>query len=483
MTPLEDVLLDELESVATRSHADPLDVLIIGGGATGLTATRVLAEAGCKVAVLEAGPFQLMTHAAATDLRFSPGAVQALQRQLSYSPGAVGGPMFGSLVSCLGGRGVFWNGAAPRSLKADFAEWPLRADELEPNYQWAEREMFVSPAWGQTELARKMIRLLRKGGFAAKPEPFAIAAGASRNGYLRGAIGNPMTILLRSGLFEAGAPNRPRVVVDARADLLTIGAPAEPIAVRVVNQTSREAATVQAKTVVLAAGGFESVRLALASRLPDESGLLGRRLSDHWFVRAYFPLPPGFFDPSSPQAGAAIVRSSARRAYQLEFHAPGRRFFTAEWPWRPAPTEEYSVMVRAFAPVVARDSSRVELLPDQGLGHYQVRFAPEEPDERLVQEMKRAVAGAGVALGAMEAKIEVLPLGSSYHEAGGMQMSDSPTVGVVDPFGRLWSEPRIRVFDAAAWPAIGATNPHLTLVAIAHRQAQALANDIRVGRT
>jgi choline dehydrogenase-like flavoprotein len=118
------------------------------------------------------------------------------------------------------------------------------------------------------------------------------------------------------------------------------------------------------------------------------------------------------------------------------------------------------------------------MLPGVGLGSYRVSLRPGASDDALIESMRAGVEAAGQALGAQPADVDVLSLGSSYHEAGGLQMGTSESASVVDEFGRLWAEPRVRVVDASAWPSIGAANPHLTLVAIARRQAERLARDL-----
>ena len=60
-------------------------------------------------------------------------------------------------------------------------------------------------------------------------------------------------------------------------------------------------------------------------------------------------------------------------------------------------------------------------------------------------------------------------------------MSADERSGVVDPFGRFWGEPRVWAVDASAWPHVACANPHLTLVAIARRQATRLAQQLEAG--
>jgi choline dehydrogenase-like flavoprotein len=84
-------------------------------------------------------------------------------------------------------------------------------------------------------------------------------------------------------------------------------------------------------------------------------------------------------------------------------------------------------------------------------------------------------------LDASHAQIEQYPLGASYHEAGGLCMGATKDDGVVDRDGRFFGERRVVAVDASAWPVIGCANRHLSIVAIARRQAMLLAERLRAG--
>ena len=99
----------------------------------------------------------------------------------------------------------------------------------------------------------------------------------------------------------------------------------------------------------------------------------------------------------------------------------------------------------------------------------------------MIDSMLEGVNGFRRAIDADEADVRVHPLGASYHEAGGLQMAADPSAGVVDPDGRHWGDNRVVVVDASAWPTIGCANPHLTLVALARKQALSLATRVKAG--
>jgi len=49
---------------------------------------------------------------------------------------------------------------------------------------------------------------------------------------------------------------------------------------------------------------------------------------------------------------------------------------------------------------------------------------------------------------------------------------------VTDAYGRFHTVQNVVVADAAAWPDVVAANPHLTIAAIARRQARQLSKDL-----
>lgn len=475
-TDLEQLLSTPVEQLARESHGHPLDVVVIGAGVTGCAAARALGEADLRVAILEAGPFVLPGHAWATDLRFSPGAIRELQTRLSYSPPARSGGPFGSLIACVGGRGMFWNGAAPRFLDADFRDWPIGPTDLSAAYAWAERELGVTTAWGETRLAKYIQDQLTRVGIRPEAEPFAIDPRPSLEGHLGGVIGNPVSLLLRSGLLKpAAVGGRVTLTAGAFVDHIDLSATAAVD----VHVSADGDHSVLARHVVLASGGFESVRLALSSAIPDRSGSLARNIIDHWFVRGYFPAPPGTYSDTAPEAGAVLVRPGSEDRFQVEVHAPGRRFFMARSvdDWRPDESDAYSVMVRAFAPTTSADGE-IRLTESSDPGGYEVHIPATDEDGTLLDEMVHGVERIRQVLNCSSADVDQYPLGASYHEAGGLRMAKGASAGVVNGDGRCFADPRITVVDASAWPSIGCANPHLTLVAVARRQGLILAKEL-----
>jgi choline dehydrogenase-like flavoprotein len=478
--PLEQYLLTPLDELAQTSKTTPWDGVVIGGGTAGLTAARTLAESGRRVAVLEGGNLALLTHSTTTDLRFDPAGLTRFRELLQYSPRRADGGQFGFMIACFGSRAMFWNGAAPRFAAGDFANWPLKGDDLEPFYSWAELEMRVSRDYGDTGLGQTALRQLREAGLPAELGPYAIDTHPTRDGWIGGTLGNPVATLLRTNLVTVAEPLL-RMAAHAFATRIFLDSDGKAAAVSVTDLAGGGSYEIETRSVVLAGGGFESVRLAMASELPDKSGLLGKRIVDHLFCRAYYSVPTSLYDRRQPEAAIIAVPADDKRGFQLELHLPSDNLFMLSelTTWKPAEDDPfYAAMVRSFAPVAPRDDNFIEIGKSDAPGDYTVHLTYSPDDEALLEAMVGGLDSVRAALGGQEAEAQRFTPGDSHHEAGGMLMGSDPSESVTDTYGRVWSVPNVVVADAASWPNTSAANPCLTITALSRRQALQLTSDL-----
>lgn len=155
----------------------PVDVCLIGLGAAGGIAARVLTAAGLEVVALEAGPRVEAGMMALDELRNdvhgwlsepkAAGEVPTYRPDPSVEAGPCPWPML--MVNAVGGSSVHyaalsarfqpWNfsarsgviaehGAAAIPAGSTIADWPLAYEELEPYYDAVEREIGVAGAAG-----------------------------------------------------------------------------------------------------------------------------------------------------------------------------------------------------------------------------------------------------------------------------------------------------------------------------------------------
>lgn len=480
----------DLHQISRESLERPLDCIVIGGGSAGLTTVRTLIErnAGLRVLLLEAGPAPFLTHLSNTELRYSRELSGSLRDQVVYGPKLPDGSVFGPNYGCLGGRGLFWNGASPRFRDHDFATWPLSAADLSDAYAWAEQEFRVTRTLGESPLAERMIRGLKDSGFAAEAGPFAVDLESGAPGELGAGIASGLGLFFRrcaSALANDQARELQVAINSYVEKILHDGKRATGV---MVANSDGPPIRILARSVVLAAGAIESVRLAALSKVPDSSERIGLGIQEHLFYDCWFSAPE-LYDPQAPDAAVVYVPSQSQDTEQWEFHAPGRRLFSLDdgTKWAPADNQSYWIMCRAFCATDKRDANRVEALPG-GRGNAVVHFDHGEKDAtskaRILQAAKRIKESLKLKEASgppVDSPERFRGCGASYHEAGGLDMGHDPLTSVTDPDGRFHLLPNLISVDAAAFPRIGATNPHLTIVALARRKIQALAERLQAG--
>jgi len=132
------------------------DVCIIGSGPGGGIATYVLAKAGLKIALVEAGPrlragIDYNAHGAPyanLEKRLSEGHRSPISsvwndhaERNHFTP--VGDNPGHGMLKALGGRSLCWAGHSLRFGPLDFQRWPITYEEVAPYYTKAERLMAV----------------------------------------------------------------------------------------------------------------------------------------------------------------------------------------------------------------------------------------------------------------------------------------------------------------------------------------------------
>lgn len=474
------VLENDVEQLSRASRETPFDAIVVGAGSSGLTVAHSLTARGASVLLLEAGPAAFLTHITNTDLRFARQLLRNLRDAVAYRPRLASGGEFGVNYGCLGGRGLFWNGASPRYSTADFAGWPVNGVPSELDFAWAEQQFTVSTLMGQTAMAQRVISRLSAGGFAAEPGPFAADINDLYVGRLSGGIASGLRLFFR-GSGDSTVQGKLKVAINSRAHVLLLGKGAVR-GVAAVGNGGAGPVEILSRAVVLCGGGLESVKLAAISSVPDPHGRIGKGIQDHLFYSAQLNAP-ALYDEASRSSAIVYVRSQGQNGHQWEVHAPGNRMFSIDdgTSWLPAATPPYEIMIRSFAATEKRDDNFLEAVAGE-LGSSTVHFSYSAADQAKKAEMAADAVRLCAALGAegvtppdLSSVNRFRAPGNSYHEAGGLDMGDDPTTSVTAPDGSFHSVANLVSADAAAFPRIGATNPHLTIVAAARRKAQQLA--------
>ena len=560
--------------------------VVIGSGAGGSFAAMVLAQAGWQVTVFEKGPNYFTgldgagpigTVFANDDLKMNVryfAGPDPLTFPRTWRPVGASSVQYTGTVDDLpqlvGGGTVHWDAKVPRFWDIDFkqlsalgpvpgadlADWPFSYADMAPYYDEVER--LIGVQGDVTAMPDLVLKHAPRGPYPMPPGPqqrssMVIAAGAETIGMHPHPF--PMAINSRPYNGQRACNNcgfcagygcpvvaRPSALVPLRLALRTGRVTLTPetmvTSVRLAGSGAARRATgvswvrmtpggpvtgsESADVVVMAASAIETVRLALLSAFPDQSGKLGRRLMLHSFIdgtaiftdermhayrgRSTTQCAEDAVDPDFPGArafaranGLPYIRGgimelggsqdpiAEAQSYQtlLGFVRAARPFGT-----------EFKQLMRSS---VLRDrlagcsfvgdelpylDHTVTLDPKVrdvfGLPVAQVTWSAGKHEQMaqqfyipLIKKMMTA-AGAKVVLAvASTVNSGGLPTGS--HVMGGMMTGADPATSVTDPYGRVHGLDNVYVADGSVFVTSGAHNPTNTIMAVALRNMRHLA--------
>jgi len=358
--------------VASKSKPERADVCIIGAGASGAVAAKVLTERGLRVVALERGPWRTRESFGGDELanvnRYNLWPDPLLNPR-TYRQSEAEEPreeLFCPVPQMVGGGTVHWQGWLPRFTENDFrlrtiagdlpgatlVDWPITYADLEPYYsnvEWAfgvsgqaganafespRSRSYPCPPMPTTRYAQKFHQGCAALGYNSFPTPMAalsrpyngrpatvLSAFAQQHGDPTGTVSSALSVFVPDALATGRYDLRPdcyvrEIAVDARGRAR--GA--------VYQDAAGDSIEQEADVVILACGAIESARLLLLSRsgrfpngLANGSDLVGRNLTLHEYSAAV-----GVFDdPIYAWAGGGYVAASS---YQFYEHDDSRGF-------------------------------------------------------------------------------------------------------------------------------------------------------------
>ena len=519
---------------APFAHTDDSVVVVVGSGAGGGTLANQLAQKGIDVVCLEAGGrFEPEEHIddewpafqqlAWLDQRIASGTWRLTQDFPNL-------PAWHS--KCVGGSPVHWAGCCPRIQEHEFRaqttygdipgatllDWPITLAELESYYVRAEDNIGVAgtgdrPYHQPNNNAKVLLEGARRMGYtkastghygqnsveydgrpATNQDGFCFEGNRSR------AKWSPLVSDLPKGERTGHLEVRPRSMV-LRIEHDDRGRVTGVVYADADGQEQRQAARV----VCVAGNSIESPRLLLNSAsslhpdgLGNSSGQLGRNYMRHMSDTCWgiFERPVHFYRGNTM---AGIVEDEAGNdpgrgfvgGFYLETIHLGPAFMASFMNPRTWGREFTELMdcYENFAGIwlVGEDmpsaTNRVTLHPkitDQyGLPIPEVHFDDHKNDidMRLYADAKAAELYQSV--GAL--KTVTTPPFPASHNMGTCRMSERAEDGVVDRWGRVHDVPNLFVSDGSVFTTGAAANPTLTIVALAIRQADHLAEQLAAG--
>jgi choline dehydrogenase-like flavoprotein len=346
-----------------------VDVCVVGGGASGATAAKVLTEAGATVAMLERGPWRQ-----AGD--FSPDELANVNRHF-LTPDPILHPRthrgaadeeavvkrFSPTPYLVGGGTSHWTGWVPRMFEVDFemrsrfgdipgadlADWPISYADLEPYYDAVEWSLGVAgdaganvheaprsrpyplPSLPSTRYAKKFREgcdAIGTGSFqmpiAMRGEAFGGRPKTVQTAFVQ-TMGDPSGT--RGGAAQTFVPD---AIATGRLDLrpdcnvreLRVDERGEIVAALYEDDEGRIFEQ-EADTFIVACNAIESARLLLLStsaRFPDglanHNGWVGRCLTLHEYTEAMGVFAEG--EPIYPWAGGGYISAGTADYYATD---------------------------------------------------------------------------------------------------------------------------------------------------------------------
>jgi choline dehydrogenase-like flavoprotein len=506
-------------------------VVIVGSGAGGGTLANELCQKGVKVVVLEAGrhhtpddfvndEWRSFKQLAWLDKRTTSGSFR-VARDFPNLPAWI--------CKTVGGTTVHWAGCCPRFMEHEFKassyydgtdcnalDWPIGLADVAPYYDRAEQKIGITSTNGIPQLP-------------ANNNYKVFANGAQRVGYKRFHTGryavNPVPrdgrpATLQDGFAFQGdkvgakwstlVAELPKAAATGKLDLRP-----ESHVIRVEHDDKGLVTGVtyidgdgleqfqRGRIVAVAGNAIETPRLLLnsaSSLFPDglanSSDQVGRNYMRHLTASVYgiFEQPVRMYRgetmaghiedeaPNDPDRGFV-------GGYYLQLLALGVPFMAAFMDpggWGPdfaSAMESYEHMAGVW--LVGEDmpqaTNRVTLNRDEldqfGQPVPNVHFDDHKNDLRMREHAWSAGEALYQAVGATRT-IRTPPYPAT-HNIGTARMSERPEDGVVNRFGQAHDVPNLFVSDASQFTTGAAANPTLTIVALAIRQAEYIAEQLR----
>jgi choline dehydrogenase-like flavoprotein len=499
-----------LRAVAPATDLDLYcDVCVIGSGAGGATAAAVLSAAGHDVIVLESGGYF-------DDADFGGDALRGFERLYAEAGNAATWDHSVNLLAgeCLGGGTVVnycTSFRTPDDVRAEWAStgvpW-FAGEEYTRSLDAVCARLSVNLEHNRVSAREQILqRGLQALGWhcAAMPRNVIGCEQGKICGYcgFGCAIGAKQSAVKTwlADAQDAGA----RLFVETRAERVRVEA---GTAVGVEARTRRDQrVSVRCKAVVIACGAIHTPALLLRSGLRNEH--IGRHLHLHPVSNV-----SGIFrEEIRPWEGTmqAVYSDqfrflSGNHGVKYETTALQPAIQAAVLPWREP--EHYRSLLRKLPHTVGigtllrdRDGGRVTVDREgRPVSHYSLSSFDRK-------HLRHGFIGAARILEAAGAELIFSPhakwcayepgrrgsLGSfaqtmdaagwdagrlalfSFHIMGSARMGGSPKTSATNPEGQTWEVRNLYVMDGSAFPNASGVNPMISIEAIAHRNASALA--------
>jgi choline dehydrogenase-like flavoprotein len=502
---------------------DEVDMVIVGAGAGGSTLAQRLARRGWRIVILESGPFWdpdrdwVSDEAGQSKLFWNAmrviGGEDPVELGKNNSGHGVGGSM------------IHYAGYTPRFHPSDFetesrdgvgADWPITYRDLKPHYERVERELPVAgqdwpwgdphsyphaahPISGAAEVAREGAR---KAGIAMRVGPVGITNGVFGNRphcIYRGFCLQGCKVNAKASPYVTHLPDAIEHGVEVRADshVTRIELDEQGRCTGVAYDNGDRQRFQRAAVVVVAGYSIETPRLLLNStsaRFPDGLANEHDQVGRYVMVQGATQVAGRFAEPCH-QYKAPPPEISSEQFYETDRSRGFARGFSiqtvgplpiawaehviADGHWG-HPLREYMRdynhwstlgLLCELLPLAENRVTLAQETDDHGMPVAHFSYSQCDNDRANIAYGKRVLERIWEAAGAQD----TLAIGRYAHLVGGCRMGASAESSVVSADHRAWGVPNLFVCDGSVMPTQGAANPALTIMALASRLAERLA--------
>jgi len=525
--------LDDDVAAVTFDRGDDSVVVIVGSGPGGSTLANELCQKGIGVVMFDAGPRFKLTDFRNDELYMAELLGWNDKRTTSGNhPLVRDWPDQPSIqVKAVGGCSIHWVGNSPRIQAHEFnarstygdipgaklLDWPISFDEIEPYYVRAEDKLGVATTHGlppmrPTNMSKLLAAACKRVGYkrfhtgrvAINQTPRDGRNACDEIGFcMQGCKSGAKWSALYTEIPKAEATGRLEVRPNCMVLQVLHNDAGRVTGVLYADRNGNQHVQ-KARVVSVACNSIESPRLLLNSasaKYPDglanSSGCVGRHHMIHINAQIY----ASFDQPVNShrgRVGAGTIEDESRfdpkRGFVGGYYflsmggvgLPGLIPFMAPGQWGRELTaliEDYNKIAGVY--VIGEDmpleGNRVTLHPTEkdrfGLPIPHCHF-DEHPNNIAMKNhsYKRGFA-LFESLGAK--RIVEAPMPPSTHNLGTNRMSEKPRDGVINKWGQTHDIPNLFISDASQFTTGASCNPTLTIVSLAIRQAEYLAEQLR----
>lgn len=517
------------------------DVAIIGSGASGGMAANVLAKAGAKCVMLEAGPlvdFQRQRVSKAVyELPYrgfgKPGKLPHLfqanefnanqwvdEQQVPYTHDPKE-PYNWVRVRMVGGKSLFWARMSFRLSNYEFKakdldgfgeNWPISYETLAPFYDRVEPIFRVSGRKEGLEQLPDGIFVEDNAPYSGSIQRFMASAKKQsipvtkiRRALGSGQFASSFNLLLPAAQETGNLTIVPNAVV---RNITTDKATGLANGVNFVDRQSRREMHVKAKIIVVAASCLESTRILLNSGIANSSGVIGHYLIDQFYqsqsVQAVVPEARDGKAPRGLMGGAGYIprfrnlkgqpqSKNFLRGYAFDFGtggSPDPKFYPAygeELQKQMDRDRGAGVSFTLMGEVLPRKENHVAIdkttVDAFGIPvlHISAKYGENEYNmaRDAVQTMEEACKDAGFEVLAKQPTM--FPPGYSIHELGTCRMGDNPKTSALNQWNQSHDVKNLFVVDGSSFVTGGTQNPTMTILALSMRASEYIIDQRKKG--